>query len=97
MCCIRLRPTEMKSDLHPTQRSCGMHLQGRLQSPGGASPPVLWGEFTGSVCVSFVDSMKSLKSGAFRTILDSWSTRRMGFASLYTLLRKPPAAARPQW
>ena len=44
-----------------------------------------------------VDSTKKLKSGSFRAIRDSWYAHRMGFASLYTILRKPPAAAFTRW
>ena len=54
-------------------------------------------EFSGVGCVSCCGFNERLKNGAFRAFLDSWHTHRMGFASLYTILRKPPAAAFTRW
>ena len=51
----------------------------------------------GAVCASCCALDAKLRARCFRLFMAPCHAHRMGFASLYTILRKPPAAARTQW
>jgi hypothetical protein len=74
--------------LFPSTRRC------RRKAPSNGSPAACRANEFALSALAVVVLMQALKHGAFRAPKYFCHLHRMGFASLYTILRKPPLRAR---